>query len=127
MKSINFSYQNGQLTELQNQSIISLIPKLEKDITYLENWRPISLFNVSYKIATKAIANRVKTVLPKIINNSQNSFLKDRYIGENIRILFEILEHVEEHELQCISFFSDFEKAFDSIDHNFFDTMFKTL
>ena len=86
VKSINFSYQNGQLTELQNQSIISLIPKLEKDIMYLENWRPISLLNVDYKIATKAITNRVKTVLPKIINNSQTGFLKNRYIGENIRI-----------------------------------------
>ena len=105
VKSINFSYQNVQLTELQNQSIISLIPKLEKDITYLENWRPISLLNVDYKIATKAIANRVKTVLPKIINNSQTGVLKDRYIGENIRILFEILEHVEEHELPGILFF----------------------
>ena len=61
----------------------------------------------------------MKTVLPKIINNSQTGFLKDRYIGENIRILFEILEHVEEHELPGILFFSDFEKAFDSIDHDF--------
>lgn len=59
VKSINFSYQNGQLTELQNQSIISLIPKLEKGITYLESWRPVSLLNVDYEIATKAIANRV--------------------------------------------------------------------
>ena len=44
IKSINYSYQNGQLTELQNQSIISLIPKSGKDTTFLDN----CLLNVDY-------------------------------------------------------------------------------
>ena len=117
--SRNYSYQCGELTVLQNQSIISLIPKSAKDITILENWRPISLLNVDYKIATKAIANRLKHVLPNIINNSQTGFLKGRYIGENIRILFELLDYVEENEIPGMVFFSDFEKALDSIDHEF--------
>ena len=117
INSIYYSYQNGELTELQKQSIISLIPKSDKDT--LENWRPISLLNVDYKITTKAIANRVKKVLPKIIHNSQTGFLKGRYIGENIRLLFELLEHAEEQNIPGMIFFSDFEKAFDSIDHDF--------
>ena len=119
ISSINFSYQNGKLTELQTQSIISLIPKSDKDTSLLENWRPISLLNVDYKIATKVIANRVKKILYKIINCSQTGFLKGRYIGENIRLLFEIIEHAEEQEIPGVIFFSDFEKAFDSIDHEF--------
>ena len=41
--TINHFYQCGALTELQNQSIISLISKSDKDTTFLENWRPISL------------------------------------------------------------------------------------
>ena len=85
----------------------------------LENWRPISLLNVDYKIATKAITNRVKKVLPKIIHNSQTGFLKGRYIEENIRLLFEILENAEEQKIPGMIFFSDFEKAFDSIDHDY--------
>ena len=40
--SINFSFQNGELTELQKQSIITLLPKNGKDNLHLENWRPIS-------------------------------------------------------------------------------------
>ena len=118
--SINYSYQNGKLTELQTQSIITLIPKPGKDNSFLENWRPISLLNVDYKIATKAIANRVKKVLPKLIHNSQTGFMKGRYIGENIRQIFEVLEHAEEQEIPGLIFFSDFEKAFDSVDHDFF-------
>ena len=105
INSINYSYQCDKLTVLQNQGIISLIPKSEKDITFLENWRPISLLNVDYKIATKAIANRLKRVLPNIINNSQTGFLKGRYIGENIRILFELLDYVEENEILGMVFF----------------------
>ena len=57
------------------------------------------------------IANRVKKILYKIINCSQKGFLKGRYIGENIRLLFEIIVHAEEQEIPGMIFFSDFEKA----------------
>lgn len=118
INSINYSFQNGSLTDLQKQSIITLLPKQNKDITKLDNWRPISLLNVDYKIATKAIANRVKSVINTIIDHTQTGFIKGRYIGENIRLLLEIIEHVEDSRPGLI-FFSDFEKAFDSIDHSF--------
>ena len=45
--------------------------------------------------------------------------MKGRYIGENIRQLFEVLEHAEVQEIPDLIFFSDFEKAFDSVDHDF--------
>ena len=46
INSINYSFQTGSLADLQKQSIITLLPKQNKDITSLENWRPISLRNV---------------------------------------------------------------------------------
>ena len=61
----------------------------------------------------------MKNVLPEIINNCQTGFLKGRYIGENIRLLFDILEHVNETNIPACLIFADFEKAFDSLDHNF--------
>ena len=124
IKSINYSYQQNDLTELQKQSIITLLPKTEKDICFLENWRPISLLNVDYKIATKSIANRLKKVISSIISSSQTGFIKGRYIGENIRLVCEVLEFVNENNMPALLFFSDFEKAFDSINHDF---MFNTL
>ena len=45
--------------------------------------------------------------------------MKDRYIGESIRIVDDILEYKECNEVPCILFSADFEKAFDSIDHTF--------
>ena len=119
VNSINYSFQTGSLTELQKQSIITIIPKQNKDLTSLDSWRPISLLNVDYKIATKVIANRVKHVITKIIHNSQTGFIKRRYIGENIRLLFEIIDNAEEENKPGLIFFTDFEKAFDSIDHTY--------
>ena len=124
VNSINTSYDSGHLTQLQKQGIISLIPKKDKELTNLNNWRPITLLNIDYKIATKAIANRMKNVLPNIINNCQTGFLKGRYIGENIRLLFDIIEHSSETNNPACLIFADFEKAFDSLDHSF---MIKTL
>ena len=124
IQSLNYSYTHGDMTDLQKQSIITLLPKGDKDRTFLSNWRPISLLNVDYKIATKSIANRLKKVISNIISNAQTGFVKGRYIGENIRLMCEIIEYVNENDLPALLFFSDFEKAFDSLNHDFmFDTL----
>ena len=66
----------------QKQAVITLIEKKGKDRSLLENWRPISLVNVDTKIMTKAIAARIKNVLPDIIHCDQTGYVKDRFIGE---------------------------------------------
>lgn len=119
LDSINYSYQTGHLTTLQKQGIISLIPKPNKDLLHLSNWRPISLLNVDYKIATKAISNRIKRVLPTIINFEQTDFMKNRYIGENVRTIFDIIEYLNKNNKPGLLFFADFEKAFDSLKHDY--------
>ena len=45
--------------------------------------------------------------------------MKDRYIGESIRIVDDILKYKECNEVPGILFSADFEKAFDLIDHIF--------
>ena len=119
VNSLNHSYNIGELTLLQKQSIITLLPKKDKDLTNLGNWRPISLLNTDYKIGTKVIANRLRKVLESIIDTSQTGFVKGRYIGENIRLLLDILDQSEENRDSGLLFFTDFEKAFDSINHDY--------
>ena len=43
MDCINESFEKGEMSSSQKQSIITLIEKKEKDRSFLENWRPISL------------------------------------------------------------------------------------
>ena len=91
VNSSNYGFQKGELAISQRQSIIRLIPKKDKDLSRLKNWRPISLLNLDYKIATKALALRLKKVLPSIINDVQTGYMEGRFTGENIRLISDIL------------------------------------
>ena len=66
MNCINECFEKGEMSSSQKQAIITPIEKKGKDRSLLENWRPISLVNVDTKIMTKAIALRIKNVLPNI-------------------------------------------------------------
>ena len=48
------------------------------------------LVNVDCKIATKAIARRIKPLLPNLVHTNQTGFIKGRYIGENITLIIDI-------------------------------------
>jgi len=56
MDSVQYSFQHGQLSIEQRRGMICLIPKGDKDITKIANWRPISLLNSDYKIIAKVLA-----------------------------------------------------------------------
>ena len=123
-QSFNYAFQRGQMNITQKQGIIKVIPKKKKDKSYLENWRPLTLLNVDYKIATKTMAHRIATVLPKLINEDQTGYVKGRYIGQNIRLIQDIMKVTESENIPGIALFIDFKKAFDTLDWNF---VFKTL
>ena len=80
----NEAFQCGEMSISQRRGIISLTPKKNKDTLLLKNWRPISLLNTDYKIATKCIAIPLEKVLLRLINNDQTRYIKNRLIGENI-------------------------------------------
>ena len=88
-RSINEGYQKGTFSVTQRQGIITCLPKGDKPRQFLKNWRPITLLNVIYKIASGCIAQRLKSVLPKLISSDQTGFLSGRYIGENTRLIYD--------------------------------------
>ena len=94
IKSFNFAFDTGTLSISQRRGIITLIPKLNKNATSLENLGPISLLNVDYKILTKTIAKKLEKVLPKIINPDQTGYVKGRYMGENVRLISDIMSFI---------------------------------
>jgi len=77
-----------------NFGIITLIPK-QKEVKKIQQYRPICVLNVSFKIFTKVMANRLTLVASKLIRQSQLAFLPGRYILEGVVILHETI-----HELQ---------------------------
>ena len=75
-------------------------------------------------MASKAIALRLKKVIPKLIQCAQTAYVNNRYIGEANRLISDMLEYTAENEIESILFSADIEKAFDSIEHTF---IFATL
>ncbi|WP_419609554.1 reverse transcriptase family protein [Thiolapillus sp.] len=124
VKSLNNSFRKGELSSTQKEGVIICIPKGDKAKDLIKNWRPISLLNVVYKIGSTCIANRLKLVLPSLINEDQTGFMTNRFIGDNIRQIYDLISHMNREKLPGLLLCLDFEKAFDSVDWKF---MFKVL
>ena len=66
--ALNYGYENDMLSVTQRLGIITLIPKGSKGKTLLKNWRPLTLLNSLYKLASGCIAERTKSNLDSIIH-----------------------------------------------------------
>ena len=124
MECVQESFKYGEMSSSQRKAVLTLIEKQGKDRTLIENWRPISLINVDAKIISKVIAVRVKNVLPDSIHHNQTGYVKDRYIGETVRSIFDIMEFTDTENIPGILIFIDFKKAFDTVEwHYLFDCL----
>ena len=124
VRSLNEAFYINKLSDTQTQGLITCISKGDKPKQYIKNWHPITLLNTVYKIGSGVIANRIKPLLPLLIKSDQIGFIKGRYIGENIRLIYDILHYTEENNIPGILLLIDFEKAFDSLSWSFIN---KTL
>ena len=89
------AYLVKQLSASQKQAVIKLIEKKGRGKRYIQNWQPISLLNVDVKLISKALAERLKNVLPEIIPPNQNAYVKNRCISEGGRLISDLLEMSE--------------------------------
>ena len=122
MECVHESFKYGEMSNWQRKAVITLIEKQGKDRILIENWRPISLINVDAIIISKVVAVRVKNVLPNIIHHNQTGYVKDRYIGEKVRSIFDIMEFTDNENIPGILIFIDFKKVLNTVDwHYLFD------
>ena len=78
-------------------------------------------------MASGTIANRIKLVINKLISKDQTGFIKGRYIGENIRLIYDLMNYTEQNNIQGLLLLIDFEKAFDSVSWQFIQKALKYL
>ena len=118
-ESLNEGLSEGELSTSQRQSTIRLIPKKDKDLLFIKNWRPLNQSNCDNKLLARVFAFLLLLVIDKLIHPSQVAYIRNRYIGEGIRTIEGIIEYLRENNLEGYLLSIDFEKAFDSLEWDY--------
>jgi hypothetical protein len=110
-------FLHKNLAKEQNHTFITLIPKQSR-AHFVNHLRPISLCNISYKIISKILANRLRSTLHKIISPFQLAFVPKRSIQDNTIIAHELLHSFKLKRRKGGFMFlkMNMEKAFDKME-----------
>ncbi|GKV44022.1 hypothetical protein SLEP1_g51253 [Rubroshorea leprosula] len=119
-------HKNGRLVRGSNCSFIVLLPKVTNP-QKIEEFRPISLIGVMYKVIAKLLANRINSVLDNIIGECQMAFIKGRQIVDSIVIANETIDAAKRNKIASFVLKVDFEKAYDKVCWKFLDYMISRM
>ncbi|XP_060963433.1 uncharacterized protein LOC133032963 [Cannabis sativa] len=116
------AFRTGVIDSRLNRTFICLIPKVEFPLS-VDQFRPISLCNFSYKVIAKLLVNRLSPLMEDLITPFQSAFVPGRWIAES-SILTQELIHKIQHKrgrggLMAIKL--DMHKAYDKMEWNFLD------
>ncbi|KAL0433046.1 UNVERIFIED_CONTAM: protein NO VEIN [Sesamum latifolium] len=120
---------NGSLNSSFNFTHVVLIPK-NSNPSDMSHFRPISLCNVLYKLASKVIANRLKPLLSSLISTSQSAFVPGRFITDNVLVAYELnhfLMHKTWGKLGHVSLKLDVSKAYDRVEWCFLERVLRAF
>ena len=112
------SRSSGSVCGGLNTNFIALITKSKKPLSFAD-YRPISLFNMLYKVITKIIANRLKPVLSLLLSKNQFGFLENRQIMDAIDIAQEAFHYLKIKRKKGLVLKLDLHKAYDCIRWDF--------
>ena len=82
---------------------------------------------MDYKIISKALASRLKKVLPNLISPQQTAYVENRFIGESGRLTADKTEITDILNKERFLVAMDIEKAFDLLDHTFLISLLKKV
>ena len=114
--------------EMSHTNVV-LIPKCQYP-TRMTELRPISLCNVTYRIFSKILANRLKQLLPSIISLSQSAFVPGRLITDNLLVASEILHYLKHKTSGRRGWMAskiDMSKAFDRMEWSYLEAVLLKL
>ncbi|KAJ9543548.1 hypothetical protein OSB04_023255 [Centaurea solstitialis] len=126
LEAIGYFWENKEISEGCNASFVTLIPKVANPIG-LNEYRPISLVGIYYKIISKLLTERLKKVIGKLIGDKQSAFIQGRFILDGVLIANEVVEDLRKAKKKGMIFKVDFEKAYDSVEWDFLLDIMKTM
>lgn len=114
----NMCIETQSLPNSMTNATICLLHK-KGELQSLGNWRPISLLNVDYKIFALIINNRIKRVLPGLLNPDQKGFVPSRRLEDAILKATHLLEYCKRNNIPAYLMLLDQEKAFDRVSRDY--------
>jgi hypothetical protein len=105
----------GQLELFRlNFGEVILLPKVN-EADRIQQYRPICLLNVSFKIFTKVATIRLNTVVDHVVQPSQTAFMQGRNILDEVAVLHEMVHEMHTKKLHGVILKLEFEKAYDKV------------
>ena len=119
-KAVTSFFVSGSMPKEVNSSLIVLIPKSQNPTSF-NNFRPISLCNVVYKIISKILVAKLSPLLHKLISPHQSAFLQGRWIIENQVIVQEMMHSFKTQKVKTglMAIKLDLQKAYDRVNWDF--------
>ncbi|XP_057449118.1 uncharacterized protein LOC130740498 [Lotus japonicus] len=116
------AFEGKVVREEVMEILLVLIPKVDHP-TGVKEFRPISLCNVTYKLITKVLLNRLRPFLNTLVGPMQNSFIPGRGTTDNAFLAQEIIHHMHKSKAKkgTLAFKIDLEKAYDSVSWAFLE------
>lgn len=112
-------FENGKLLKEINCTTVTLIPKVSNS-SYVEEFRPIACCSTIYKILSKILTIRLKTVVDYLVGRSQSAFIEvieGRCFLDNIILAHELIKGYDKKSVspRCMIKF-DIRKAYESVE-----------
>ena len=123
---LNSCLDSGSLALSQRRGIISLSFK-KGDRLDPHNWQPITLLNVDYKLASRAIAGQLLKVIHLVVAKEQRCGVPGRFTGENVALLRDVADYASSSGTSVAILSLDQEKAFNRVDWSFMQSTLCTM
>lgn len=112
-------FEKEEINERMRMGLMKLIYKKKGEKVDLKNYRPITMQNTDLKILAKVLANRLKEVMPNIIETNQAYGIKGRDIADITMSIRDTIWYMKEKNEDGYVISLDFEKAFDRVEHEY--------
>lgn len=110
-------FHGGSISHAVNHTFITLIPK-RTGANKVEQFCPIALCNVIYKVISKLLASRLKPFFDLIIHQTQSTFIPNRATLDNIIINHEVMNYLNSKKGKTcfMAIKVDMTKAYDMVE-----------